>query len=435
MKDVRRLAFGLLLDVEKKSAYSNLALKNTIEEEKLDRTEAAFLSNLVLGVIERKLTLDYNISQFLESPIKKLKTEILCVLRMGAFQILFMDNIPVSAAVNESVKIIKSTKFGFAQGLVNAVLRKISANGLLLPKTDDTSYDLSIKYSCPQWLIKVWIEAYGIRRAESILEYSVRVPQIYARVNINKISSLNLVDKLQSEGLKVRISEHNDKCIVFESKGNLVATDSFAKGFYHFQNLSSQLLCEEVAACGGDKVIDLCASPGGKAFTLSQNIGEKGFIKAFDVKENRVKLIEEGIKRLGLKNISAGLGDATAFDESIGQADIVLCDVPCSGFGVLASKPEVKYKAPDDIDKLPQLQYFILSNAVRYLSKSGILVYSTCTLNPSENEDVCKRFLEENVKDFEVVNTGLSGSDGFATIFPDMFDSDGFFFAVFKKKG
>ncbi|HOO26324.1 MAG TPA: transcription antitermination factor NusB, partial [Clostridiales bacterium] len=203
MKDVRRLAFGLLLDVEKKSAYSNLALKNTIEEEKLDRTEAAFLSNLVLGVIERKLTLDYNISQFLESPIKKLKTEILCVLRMGAFQILFMDNIPVSAAVNESVKIIKSTKFGFAQGLVNAVLRKISANGLLLPKTDDTSYDLSIKYSCPQWLIKVWIEAYGIRRAESILEYSVRVPQIYARVNINKISSLNLVDKLQSEGLKV----------------------------------------------------------------------------------------------------------------------------------------------------------------------------------------------------------------------------------------
>lgn len=435
MKDVRRLAFSLLLDVEKKSSYSNLALKNTIEKEKLDGLEAAFLSNLVLGVIERKLTLDYNISLLLDRPLKKLKTEILCVLRMGAFQILFMDNVPVSAAVNESVKLIKSTNFGFAQGLVNAILRKISTVGLILPESGDLSFDLSIKYSCPEWLVKMWIMAYGTERAENILKYSVEVPPIYARVNINQTSSPDLVDILGKEGIQAHISEYSDKCIVFESKGNLVSSDSFKKGLFHFQNLSSQLLCEAIGATEGERVFDLCAAPGGKAFTLAQKVGEKGFVRAFDVKENRIKLIAEGIERLRLKNISADFGDATSFNESLGRADIVLCDVPCSGFGVLASKPEIKYKAVSDVDKLPKLQYFILCNAVRYLNISGLLVYSTCTLNPSENEEVCQRFLRENGKDFELLNTNFSDSKGFTTIFPDMYNSDGFFFAIFRKKG
>ncbi|NLP47651.1 MAG: 16S rRNA (cytosine(967)-C(5))-methyltransferase RsmB [Clostridiales bacterium] len=433
MKNAREIAFDLLLKVYKKGSYSNLALKSTITKEGLDSNAAAFLSKLVLGVIERELTLDYNISLYLREPIKKLKPEILCTLRLGAYQIFFMDSVPVSAAVNESVKIIKKTKYKFAQGLVNAVLRKISYNGLKLPDSENAAENLSVRYSCPVWLVELWLKSYGEENTISILEHSVKVPKTYARVNSQRIAKDELIKLLKLEGINAKENKIASNAICFESGGDIAASQAFKDGYFHFQDLSSQILCQEIEAGKGELIFDLCAAPGGKTFTLAQEVGKEGLVKAFDINEKRLKLIKNNLERLKLENVRIQVGDAGVFDESLGRANLVLCDVPCSGFGVIASKPEIKYKKKELIDKLPKLQYFILCNACGYVKDGGLLVYSTCTLNPRENEDVCRKFIDKYKDEFEVLP--YKENEDFRNIFPSQFKSDGFFYAVFKKRG
>lgn len=440
MKGARQNAFEILRSIQKDSAYSNIALNAVIKNTQIDERESSLLSALVYTTLEKRITIDYNLSLYLKEPIGQLRPDVLTVLRLGACQLLFMDKIPVSAAVNESVKIIKSTRYSFAAGLVNAVLRKIAVNGLKFPENTDEndSIDyLSVRYSCPVWLIKLWVNSYGKENAIGILKYFQKKPRDFVRVN-NKITTTDeLILSLENEEIQSTVCEKLEHSLLVEPKGSIENMKSFQNGCFHFQDISSQLFCHLLEAKPGDTVFDLCAAPGGKTFTLAEIVGDKGKVFAFDVNGNRLKLIKDGAKRLQLTNVFVRHGDASMFDEHLERADIVICDVPCSGFGVIHRKPEIRYKNPQDIDKLPDLQYFILCNASRYVEQDGLLAYSTCTLNPEENEEVCERFLKEHqnfvfIPVHSKLITALPGSK-FTTLLPHLNDSDGFFFAIFKR--
>ena len=434
----RQKAFEILLRIHSANAYSNLTLDTYLQNENMDSRDKAFVSALVYGVCERQLTIDYNLSRYLKQPIKKLKPEVLIALRLGVFQLLFMDKIPQSAAINESVNLAKNNRSAFASGLVNAVLRNVMKNGLQLPSEDDKDY-LSVKYSCPEWLVNLWIDSYGRENAEKILSHSLGEVPIYLRVNTTKISADELIKILADEGIVVEKCSRLQNALVLRKQGSIEKLEAFRKGFFHVQDLSSQLCAFFLGANEGDSILDVCSAPGGKAFTICENMNDKGFITACDIYPARVKLIEDGSQRLGLGSITAVVSDASAFNESFQQLDKVLCDVPCSGLGIIRRKPEIKYKSPDDIDKLHALQYLILCTAARYVKNGGRLVYSTCSLNPAENTAICNKFLDEN-KDFGIIEISDGEKYGIVenkmlTVMPHFNDTDGFFIAIFERKG
>ena len=391
MQSARELSFETLLKIEKDNSYSNLSIAGVLKGDNLEDADKAFFTALVYGVVERKITLDYNISLYLKQPIKKLKPEALIILRLGAYQLLFMDKIPPHAAINESVKLAKK-KVNFASGLINAVLRRIDENKLKLPSQNEDNY-LEIKYSCPSDLINLFEKAYGIEKTIGILEHANGPQKIYAR-------------------------DREKGCVIIDNPNKINPNTM------HIQDKASQLCCEALDPQPGETVFDVCAAPGGKSFTMAELMQNKGQIMAFDLYPQRVKLIEDGAQKLGLTIITAQVHDAEQYDESLGLADRVLCDVPCAGLGDIGRKPEIRYKSIKDIEKLPPLQYNILINSARYLKVNGTLVYSTCSLNPAENEEVVKRFLDAH-DDFELVEQ--------RTIFPHEEDCDGFFYSVIKK--
>ena len=395
MLNTRQIAYEALIKTEKDGAYSNIALDFLLSKTNTDARDRAFVSNLFYGVIERKLTLDYQIELCLSNPLKKNKSELLTILRLGAYQILFMDKVPSSAAVNESVNLTKKNGLSYASGLVNAVLRKIDKNGIKLPENENSGEYLSVKYSCPQWLINKWIKEYGKDDAEGILRSSLGSSENYIRVNSTKTTEKDLIAELLKEN--VSASETDVKnCIKITLGGKGVESlESFKKGLFHVQDAACQLCAKALSAKEGDRVFDLCAAPGGKTYTIAEEMNNIGEVISFDIHEHRVKLIGDGARRLGLSCVKATKGDATVYRESLGTADAVLCDVPCSGFGIIGRKPEIKYKDPNEIKQLPSLQLEILQNGAKYVKAGGRLVYSTCTLSHSENEKVCKRFLEK----------------------------------------
>lgn len=433
----RQKAFEILLKIHVSNAYSNLTLDTYLQKDNMDPRDKAFISALVYGVCERQITLDYNLSQYLKHPIKKLKPEVLIILRLGAYQILFMDKVPASAAINESVNLTKSNKSAFASGLVNAVLRNVSKNGIVLPEQNDENY-LSVKYSCPQWLIDMWMKEYGRENTEEILSMSIGEVPVYIRVNTLKTTADELVGLLEAEGVTAEKCSCIENALVLKKQGSIENLECFKNGLFHVQDLSSQLCCKTLGAVPGDDVLDVCSAPGGKSFTISQYMNDSGTVTSCDIYPSRVKLIESGARRLGIKSIKTEVSDASVFNEKFLKYDKVLCDVPCSGLGIIRRKPEIKYKSAEDIDKLHNLQYLILCITARYVKKQGILVFSTCSLNPKENVEVCRRFLSEN-KDFilcDIQNSDLYGSvdDKMLTVLPAKNDSDGFFIAKFQRK-
>ncbi len=415
--DDRLLAFKILSKIEHDKAYSNIALDNVLSNN--DATSAPFVCSLVYGVIERKITLDYILSQFLSQPLKKLNPQVLTVLRMGTYQLKYMDKIPVSAAVNESVKLVKKAKCTYASGLVNSVLRKISSAKIKLPVTDNKIYDLSISYSCPEGLVAHFVNDYGYEKAENILKSSLGAAPLFLRVNTLKITADELVGLLEKEGVFVKQSGKETALEVVD--GNAVfKTDCYRKGYFHAQDLASQKCVEALAPNKNDTVFDMCAAPGGKSFTMAEMMENQGRILSFDLYDHKIKLINDGARRLGVDIINAQIGDAAVYNENLPKADKILCDVPCAGLGVIRRKPEIKYKDFGFVDKLCELQYNILNNASLYLKNKGVIVYSTCSLSKKENEEVCERFLKEH-KDFK--NCGM------VTLIPQDKGTDGFFFA------
>lgn len=413
----RYLAFKILCKIEHDKAYSNIALDNVLSNN--DANSAPFVSSLVYGVIERKITLDYVLSQFLSQPLKKLNPQVLTILRMGTYQLKFMDKVPVSAAVNESVKLVKKAKCAYASGLVNSVLRKISMTEIAMPVTDNRNYNLSIAYSCPESLVAHYVNDYGYEKAEEILKASIGTVPLFLRVNNLKITSDELIKSLANEGIVAK--KHTNENTVEIIEGNaLFKTQAYKNGYFHAQDLASQLCIENLALSKNDVVFDMCAAPGGKSFTMAEIMENQGSVYSFDLYDHKIKLINDGANRLGINIINAQIGDASEYNESLPKADKILCDVPCAGLGVIRRKPEIKYKDFGFVDKLCELQYNILNNASLYLKEKGVLMYSTCSLSKKENEEVCERFLEEH-KDFK--------DGGMITLFPDENGSDGFFFA------
>ncbi len=435
--DARHIAFEVLRSIDKDGAYSNLSLDASLNSAQSGSREAALASALTYGVLEREITLDYCLSQHLKQPLKKLKPQVLTVLRMGAYQLLFMDKIPARAAISESVALAKSSGCAFAAGLVNAVLRNVAEAGLTLPQNTDRVNRLSVEYSFPEWLVRLWIDAYGEENAAGVMASASGRPPLNVRVNTLKTTAQKLSGQLTDQGINVSSIPLCENALELSNCGSVENLREFKDGLFHVQDTSSQL-CAGVAAPEGHGVmLDLCSAPGGKAFTAAQNMNNTGRIIACDVYEKRLGLIKNGAQRLGIDCIDTLVNDASVFNPDLPKADSVLCDVPCSGLGIVRRKPEIRCKKPSDIDKLPELQYHILCVALRYLKEHGRLVYSTCALNPAENEQVCLRFLSENpelrqVKLFPELERA-NGDSPFLTLMPHIHGTDGFFMAAFER--
>ena len=431
MKSARQTAFEILNKIQRDNSYSNLALDHALDKADTDNKDKKFVSALVYGVTERRITLDYNLSLYLSQPIKKLKPEVLTALRLGAYQILFMDKIPVSAAVNESVKLAKKNGAAFASGLVNAVLRKIISNGL---KTDGS---MSVNYSAPEWLCDMWCRSYGRENAEKLLEASFGAVDTVLRVNTEKIDADNLINLLAEEGFDCETGGNVENSAVVKSGGAVHKTEAYKKGLFHVQDAASQLCCKALGVQENETVIDICAAPGGKSFTLAENMKNTGRIISCDIYDHRLKLISDGAERLGLTNIETVRNDGNVFNPDFPLADKILCDVPCSGLGVIRKKPEIRFKKSVEVDKLQDLQYSIMCISSRYLKIGGVMVYSTCSLNPNENEKIVEKFLTEH-DNFEGVRVlsdiSRYGVDtDYLTLMPHIHGCDGFFISAVRR--
>lgn len=437
MKTARQIAFEVLNKIERDSSYSNLTLDSFLYSSHLSGEDNAFVSALVYGVLERSITLDYCLSQHLKQPLKKLKPQVLTALRLGTYQLLFMDKIPSSAAVNESVALVKKNGCAFASGLTNAVLRAVAKTGLSLPDETDKIRYYSVKYSFPEWLVRLWSDSYGEENAVGIMSSCAGRPPLTVRVNTLKATESELTALLSAEGVAA-VKSSVENALNLEKCGSVEKLKAFEKGLFHVQDAASQLCAAALDAKPGEAVLDLCSAPGGKTFTCAQRMNNKGKIIACDIHSHRLALIKEGAIRLGIDIIDVKRSDASAFCDDMPLADKILCDVPCSGLGIVRRKPEIRHKAAEEIEKLPSLQYSILNNAARYLKKGGRLVYSTCALNPAENERVCERFLEDN-KDFQLADISqltdnIYSYNGMVTLMPHKNTTDGFFIAVFERR-
>ncbi len=431
MNNPRLCALEALKRTRKDGAYSNLVLDVVLSESDLSSADRAFASALYYGVLERTITLDYIISQLCTSSAKKVAPLVMDCLRLGIYQIKYMDKVPESAAVNETVKIAKQKCSG-AAGFVNAVLRRACREEIELP-VGRTAYALSINYSCHKSIAKELMDSYGYEQAEKFLAESLNAPPVYIRVNTTAVSPEVLMEKLLGMGLNVSRTDIPEALAV-KNIGNLENNPLFTEGFFHVEDMAAQWAVKVLAPKAGQRVLDLCAAPGGKAFSAAEYMENKGEILAFDLYENRANLIRNGAERLGLSIVRANAADSTVHNSELGQFDRVLCDVPCSGLGIIRRKPDIKYKSAEDFADLPDLQYALLENGAKYLKKGGRLVYSTCTLRPAENENIVARFLAEH-PEFSPLELDIAGERASArTFWPQSDKTDGFFVAVFVKE-
>ena len=424
MPNPRQIAVKALVSVDDEGGYSNIVLDRLLKESALSGADAALASALFYGVLDRKVTLDYCLRPYCSRPLNKLSASVRNALRIAAFQLLYMDRIPPFAAINESVSLVKRSKDKYAAGLVNAVLRSLQRGGKPALPTENTAKALSVRCSCEEWLAQRLIDDYGFETAERILAAGLEPSATYLRVNTLKTTPDELISDLAAEGLeaeKVDLVENAVRLL----RSSAENTDAFRKGRFHVQDLSSQLCCAALDAQEGMRVLDVCAAPGGKTFTIAEHMQGKGEVVARDLHPHRAELIVKGAERLGLENVTASVGDATVFDEALGSFDRVLCDVVCSGIGVIRRKPEIKYKSVFDADALFDTQLKILTTSARYVARSGLLLYSTCTLLKKENHDVVTAFLKQN-DDFFLVGEER-------TLMP-YDNTDGFYFALIKRK-
>lgn len=437
----RRTAYNVLLKVDSEGGYSNISLNAALGAAGLESRDKAFVTKIVYGVLENSSYLDYIIDRLSKVKSSKLEPEVRCILRMGLYQMTFLDT-PDSAAVNESVNLAKKLKLFRATGFINGLLRSYIRGGKSVELPDrrkNPALYLCVRYSCPRWLVELWQEAYGGEVCEKILQSLSERPPIYARVNTAKISAEALAESFEQRGVSAEKSSLLPDCLILENTGSVKELPQYVRGEFHVQDGSSQLCCMIAAPGKGSKVYDVCAAPGGKTFTLAELMGDSGEVVSCDIYPHRVELIAEGAKRLGLKCVNPSVKDAlTEITEQDG--DLVLCDVPCSGLGIIRRKPEIKHKSPQEVGELPDLQYRILENSAKLVREGGRLVYSTCTLNSKENSEVVQRFLREHrefapcpIKLPDGVRRVIDEPDSMLTIFPFMADTDGFFISTMTR--
>lgn len=431
MPDARSTALKVLGKVERDGAYSNIELSSALLQSGLDGRDSAFCSALVRGVLERRVTLDYIISRHSSVKLKKIAPVVLDILRMGVYQLFFMDKVPENAAVFESVELAKKyakRSSGFINGVLRGIIRDESA--FVLPDGDGIE-PLCVRYSVSPSLARLLSLAYG-DDAEKFLEASFGKPPLDIRVNTLKTSADELVASFTDSGIKAIRSDDLRDMLILETTGAPDALPGFAEGLFHVQDKASQLCCLALSPEPGERVLDICAAPGGKSFTLAEMMHGEGNVVSCDIHSHRTALIRSGAKRLEINCIQTIVNDATVGNPQLGEFDKVLCDVPCSGFGVIRRKPEIRYKNADELSDLYSLQRTILKKTSEHVKKGGILVYSTCTLNPAENQDAVNEFLSENLN-FELVPLFGKG-ECMKTFFTHIDGTDGFFAAKLMRK-
>lgn len=444
MSNARTVALAALLQVEESEGYSNIVIDKAIRKSELSQKDAALATAIFYGVLERRMTLDYLIGHFSHIPIQSLSAEVLNILRIGAYQILFLEKIPHSAAVNEAVNSAAgSKKLEKAKGFINGVLRSLVRNLDALPMPDARRSPLkamSIEYSIPQWILDLWMQSYGVETTKQMVRHLQEKLPIYARVNTTKISTDELLAKLEQEGVTAHQVALLPDAISLKGTGAVDHLESFQQGLFHIQDLSSQICCHLLSPKAGETVADLCAAPGGKTFTIAELMDNQGKVLSYDKYKGKVGLIRKGAQRLGLTSVEAWIRDSTNPEEALLHADRVLCDAPCAGLGIIGRKPEIRYKEKAELEGLPELQYTILEQAARQVKPGGVLAYSTCSLNPAENGQVADRFAAAHPEFVpmpldlpETVKRGIAEPDNQLTLLPHINGTDGFFIALFRR--
>lgn len=456
-ENTRLLVLETLLEIEKKKVFVKNALqKQLFQKQFLSKQERAFISRMVEGITEYQIRLDYVIDRFSKTKVKKCKPLIRCVLRMGVYQMLYMDSVPNETACDECVKLTKKKGFQNLSGFVNGILRNVAReiDTIEYPKKekDFTGY-LSITYSMPLWLVKEMVSWYGGEITENMLKASVMPADLTIRVNENRISKEALKEKLIKKEIVVKEGNYVEEAIHLENINYVKRLPGFKEGEFFIQDESSMLLYHLSgigSLCAGIRkkeerihILELCAAPGGKCTHFAGKLGDKAQIVARDLTEGKVSLIDENIARLGLHNMETGVKDALILDESMLEwADVVIADLPCSGLGIIAKKNDIKYHlSKEQLMELSNLQRTILTNASAYVKPGGILLYSTCTVNPEENVENAKwflehfDFLEEPVKELlpEKLQSSVQG-ENMVQLLPGVHKCDGFFIAKFRKR-
>lgn len=404
----------MLLAIDRDGQYSHLVLRDVLDKyQYLSKQERAFLTRLTEGTVERMLTLDYVIDQFSKTKVKKMKPLIRELMRLSVYQIMYMDGVPDSAVCNEAVKLARKRGFSGLSGFVNGVLRSVARGW-----KDVTFQNASVRYSVPEWIIDGWNADYGRDVTEKMLEAFMQPAKITVRTNTQKCTPEELKDRLSQEGVTVEAIEGISYAFALSGFDYLAGLGSFQDGWFYVQDISSMTVAHAADPKKGDYIIDVCAAPGGKSSHLAELLDGSGMVEARDLTEYKVGLIEENILRHDLHNMKAVQQDATLFDEaSVEKADILICDLPCSGLGVIGRKSDIRYKmTAEKAHDLAVLQQEMLDTVWKYVKRGGKLIYSTCTIHKEENEDNVAAFLQKHPQ-FTLVEQRqifpMEGSDGF----------------------
>ncbi|TZE83410.1 16S rRNA (cytosine(967)-C(5))-methyltransferase RsmB [Calorimonas adulescens] len=447
MESAREAALNIISDVLKPRGFQSFDPNKELNIDVDDERDRRLALEIAYGVIERKNTLDYILEQYLSRAIDEVDIVVINILRMGLYQIIYLDRIPPSAAVNESVNLAKKYSNAGAARMVNAVLRNFLRNGRFykLPPKDDRVKYLSIVYSHPEWVVKRWLDEFGYEFTIDLLEADNKRLPIAIRANTLKMEPKFLINKLKNEGIEAERGNYLDEAIIIKKFNRLENLQSYKEGLFYIQDEASMLVSHVLNPREGEFIVDVCSAPGGKTTHIAELMKNKGHIIARDVHKHKLKIVNENAERLGIKIIETQLYDATTVDENlIEKADRVLVDAPCSGLGTIRHRPDIRWnKHISDIHKISALQKIILRNASQYVKKGGILVYSTCTIEKEENIDVINDFLEKN-SDFRLIdfndllpsNLMLRDSGtGYITLYPSLNQTDGFFIAKMSRLG
>ncbi|NDI33468.1 16S rRNA (cytosine(967)-C(5))-methyltransferase RsmB [Chengkuizengella sediminis] len=444
----RELAMNILTKVDEKKAYSNILLNESLNKFNLERQEAALTTEIVYGTIQRMNTIDYFLNQFVTKKVKKLQPWVRNLLRLSFYQLYYLDRIPDHAVVNEAVNISKRKGHRGISGMVNAVLRNIirKKEQLELPSTSNIVQHISLKHSHPEWMVRRWIHQFGEELTEQICEANNGTPHVSVRVNTLKQDRDFLINEMQQEEIQISPSTISTDGIVVESGGNMAHSSWFKEGKISIQDESSMLVAAVIDPRPNETILDCCAAPGGKTTHMAEKMKNTGVIWANDIHPHKEKLIDEQVERLHLKNIKTSVQDAALLKQKFEKHsfDRILLDAPCSGLGVIRRKPDLKWvKSESDVQEITQIQLDILSNIADLVKPGGVLVYSTCTMESSENEHIVKAFLAQNPQ-FSIdpsiekllpqeIYHQIKLEEGMLQVLPNYYHSDGFFIARLHK--
>lgn len=447
--NVREVVLDILLELSGQTEYSSVLIGAALDKyDYLDSKEKAFIKRVSEGTIERRIQLDYVLDQYSKTPVTKMKPLIRELLRMSVYQLLFMEHIPVAAVCNEAVKLAKKRRFQGLQGYVNGVLRSIAREREQIAWPDrqrDLPEYLSVCYSMPPWLVAHFSESYGEEACEKILGACLERGPVSVRLDerLSQKERESLLAVWEKDGVRVQAHPYLPYAVRLQGVSGVRGLAGYPEGWFSVQDVSSMLVVEAAGICPGDTVIDVCAAPGGKALHAAAKLNGTGEVIACDVSRYKTDKIEENRARLGMENVSVQVRDARERDESlVGRADILLADVPCSGLGVIGHKQDIKYRVTkESLAEIQKLQKEIITNVIDYIKPGGVLMYSTCTMNPGENEEMAVWISETfglepvDMEDGLPAVLAVDAKKGMLQLLPGIHETDGFFLAKFRKKG